>query len=179
MGVGIGYQRQIADSLFGLNISYITDPYLVRMGRDYINYQVGILAVMVAGICCFVVTPTFEPDHQSVLAEKFYESIAAGYNIPTLVKQTFHYQIQLCATETGISLAVFAHFFNNQRFNSIFSKFLIVIFIIGLSAITKQPAKSAQPIFRAFLARQTYRLVPDFFLIGMLNVSSATLIIVS
>lgn len=83
MGVGIGYQRQIADYLFSLNISYITDPYLVRTGRDYINYQVGILAVMVAGICGFVVTPTFEPDHQSVLAEKFYESITAGHNTPT------------------------------------------------------------------------------------------------
>ena len=134
---------------------------------------------MVAEIGGFVVTPTFKSDHQSVLAKKFYESITARHNTSTIVKQTFHYQIQLCATETGIILAVFAHFFNNQRFNSILRELLIVIFIIGLPAITKQPAKSAQPIFRAFLAQQTYRLVPDFFLIGMLNISSAILIIVS
>ena len=48
-----------------------------------------------------------------------------------------------------------------------------------LSAITKQSGQSAQAYTGTLLSEQTYCLVPDFFLIGMLKRSSAKSIILS
>ena len=55
---------------------------------------------------------------------------------------------------------------------------LVVTLVVCLSAVTKQPAKGAQGCPRAPFAKQTYCLVPDFFLTGMLKVCSARSIMV-
>ena len=94
-------------------------------------------------------TPAFEPYHQPVLAEKFYKGVAAGH-AATLTKQSFHNQVQLCAAKAGVVPSVFIDLFHDQRFDGVLRKLLIVMFIVGLPAVTKQPAKSAQAIFRAF-----------------------------
>ena len=70
----------------------------------------------------------------------------------TLTKQPFHNQVQLCTAKTGVFPSVFVDLFYNQRFDGVLGKLLFIMFIVGLSAVTKQPAKSAQTIFRAFLA---------------------------
>ena len=106
---------------------------------------------MMPGVGGPVMAPAFEPYHQSVLAEKFYKSVAAGHTA-TLTKQPFHNQVQLCTAKAGVIPSVFVNLFHNQRFDGVLRKLLIVMFVVGLSAVTKQPAKSAQTIFRAFLA---------------------------
>ena len=151
MGIGIRHQRQVADPFIRLDISYVAHPYLVRPGRDYVCYQVRILAIVMPGVGRPVMTPAFEPYHQSVLAEKFYKGVAAGH-AATLTKQPFHNQVQLCTAKAGVIPSVFVDLFYNQRFDGVLGKLPVIMFIVGLSATTKQPAKSAQTIFRAFLA---------------------------
>ena len=106
---------------------------------------------MMPGVGGPVMTPVFEPYHQSVLAEKFYKGVAAGH-AATLTKQPFHNQVQLCTAKAGVIPSVFVNLFHDQRFDGLLRKLLIVMFVVGLSAVTKQPAKSVQIIFRAFLA---------------------------
>lgn len=125
-----------------------------------------------------VVSPTLKADHKTVIAEQFDEGITTRH-LAGVFKNTLHKKVQFGAAKTGIVPAVFAYLFNYQGLNGILSVFLIIPLVIGLSAITKQPAKGPETMLGTLLAEQTYRLVPDFFLIGILNVSSATLIIVS
>ena len=56
------------------------------------------------------------------------------------------------APQTGIILAVLTYLFHYKWLDGIFCKLPVVPFIVGLSAVTKQPAESAQAIPRAFLA---------------------------
>ena len=62
------------------------------------------------------------------------------------------YQVQLRAPQTGIILAVLTYLFHDKRLDGIFCKLPAVPFIVRLSAVTKQPAESAQAIPRAFHA---------------------------
>lgn len=57
---------------------------------------------------------------------------------------------------------------------------ILVILIVSLLAYTKQPAKALDVISsRVFCVQVLYCLAPAFFLIGILNLASATLIISS
>ena len=106
---------------------------------------------MMPGVGRPVMTPAFEPYHQSVLAEKLYKGVAAGH-AATLTKQPSNNQVQLCTAKARVVPSVFVDLFHDQRFDGVLRKLLIIMFVVGLSAVTKQPAKSAQAIFRAFLA---------------------------
>lgn len=66
--------------------------------------------------------------------------------------------------KTGIIIPVSACFFNNQRLNRILCEGILVIaFVIGLSAVPKQPTESLKRYLRTSLVKQTYCLVPAFF----------------
>jgi len=103
------------------------------------------------GICRFIVPASLLPDHRAVFAEQLYERITPGH-IVILLKQPLRYQIQLRASQNGIGLAVFTHFLHNKWLYGVGRELLIVPFVIGLSAVTKQSAESPQPISRTFPA---------------------------
>lgn len=149
--ISVRYERQIAYSLSGLHVCYVAYPYLVRTGRENIRNEIGILAVVMTGVCRFIVPASLQPDHKAVFAEQLYERVTPGHII-FLVKQPLHYQIQLRTSQTGIGLAVFAHFLHDEWLYGVGGELMIVPFVIGLPAVTKQPAESAQSIFRTFPA---------------------------
>ena len=133
-----------------------------------------------ARVCCPVSPSPFYLHHQPVGPQQFDKGIKPGH-ASCLIKQLLDDQIQFGASKSGIVPAVVPGLLDYQRFKCVFGKGPVILaVVIGLSAVTKQLADSLQRSFRLrLLAKQTYCLVPDFFLIGMLKVSSARLIIVS
>ena len=134
---------------------------------------------MMVGVGCLVVPATFNLHHKPVLAEQLDESVTSGH-ASSLLKQFLDDNIQLRTTQAGIVLPVIFCLLHNQRLYGILGKLVVLYTIIErLPAITKQPGEGAHSLFRTLLPQQTYCLVPDFFLIGMLKRSSAKSIILS
>ena len=119
--------------------------------RNNVDNKVRILAVVVSGVCCLVVATSLHTYHQTVLAKQFYECIASGHTAG-LFKQPLDYQIQFRTAKTGIVFTVFPYLLYDKWLDCIFRKLLTIPFVVGLSAVTKQPAESAQTIFWTFPA---------------------------
>lgn len=66
--------------------------------------------------------------------------------------------------QTGIIIPIRTDLLNNQRLQRIFSeRVLVITFVIGLSAVTKQFTERLKRYLRTSLVKQTYCLVPAFF----------------
>lgn len=178
MGIGVRYQRQIADALFRLYVRYVAYPYLVGPVRDNLFDKVRIFPVVVGRVRCLITASPADADHQTVLPQDLDERIASRH-AARLLEQRADNHVQLHAAEAGVVFPVITGLLDDQRFYRILGKVVLLVLVEGLPAITKQPAESPQRRLRGTSAQQGYCLVPDFFLIGMLKVSSATSIIVS
>ena len=75
MGVGVCYQRKVADALFRFYVRYIADPYLVRSLRNHILDEVRVLPVVVVRVRRLVPSPSPDMDHQAVLPEDLDERV--------------------------------------------------------------------------------------------------------
>ena len=73
---------------------------------------------MMPGVGRPVMTPAFEPYHQSVPAEKFYEGVAAGH-AATLAKQPSNNQVQLRTAKARVVPSVFVDLLHDQRFDGV------------------------------------------------------------
>ena len=96
------------------------------------------------GIRC----PILYLHHKAVLAEQLDKGIASGHTT-SLLEHILYYQIQFGAAQTRVVTAIILCLFYNKRFNGILGKVVHISFVIGLSAITKQPAESAEGVFPA------------------------------
>ena len=113
-----------------------------------------------------------------MLAEQLRKSITAR-EAACVIEQLLQDGMQFCRPQSRIGLAVFPGLLYDDGFYCILCKaILVVTLVVCLSAVTKQPAKGAQGCPRAPFAKQTYCLVPNFFLTGMLKVCSARSIMV-
>ena len=176
--VQVSDERQVAYALGCLHIGDVAGPYLIGSVWNDVLDKVRVLAVAVLGIGCLVMPAAFHPHHETMPAQHVREGVTAG-KAARVVEQFLQDGVQLGGTQAGIGLAVFTRLFHDDGFNGVLGKTVPVhTLVVGLPAVTKQPAKSAQGCTRALLAEQTYCLVPDFFLTGMLKVCSARSIIV-
>ena len=114
-----------------------------RLGRQGTRsfIEVGILAVVVLGVCCLVVSAAFDAYHEPMLAEHLCECVAAR-ETACIVEHLLQDGMQLRSTQSGVGFAIFTGLLHDDWLYRILGKTIFVrTFVIGLSAVTKQPAK--------------------------------------
>ena len=137
-------ERQVADTLVRLHIGDVAGPYLIGAVWDDVLDEVRILAVAVLGIGRPVVPAALHTHHESVPAQHLREGVTAG-EASRVVEQFLQDGVQLGGTQAGVGLAVFTRLLHDDGLNRVPGKAVLVhTLVVGLSAVTKQPAKSAQ-----------------------------------
>ena len=128
VGVGIRYKRKIAYALLRLYVCYVAHPYRVRPVGDNILYEVRIPPVVVVGVRGLVSSSPADMDHQPVLAEQLYESVASGH-APGLLEQRADDDVQLHAAETRIIFAVVPGFLHDEGFYGILREVVLLVLV--------------------------------------------------
>ena len=137
-------ERQVAYALACLHIGDVADPYLIGAVRDDVLDEVRVLAVAVLGIGCLVMTAAFHTHHETMPAQHVREGVTAG-EAACLLEQLLHDGMQLGGAQAGVGLPVLARLLHDDGLYRVLSKTIPVhTLVVGLSAVTKQPAKSAQ-----------------------------------
>lgn len=81
--------------------------------------------------------------HQSVLTEYLDECITSRH-APGFLEQRADDDVQLHAAKTRIIFPVVSGFFDDERLYRVLREVVLLVFVKGLPAITKQPAESTQ-----------------------------------
>ena len=135
--------------------------------------------VVMMRVRCLVTPPASQLHHQPVPPQDLDECVPSGHTARRL-EQVFDDAIQFIPAKAGVIFPVRFRLLYYQRLYRILCERLLVIpLVIGLSAVTKQFTESLQRNLRRTLVKQTYCLVPAFFLMEMFRFCSATSIIFS
>lgn len=118
-------------------------------------------------------------DLEAITVENITESVSP-YSV-SFSKGTAVHRPHLHSAYAGIFSLDFPDELHRELFQGNPSQINVcIMLVISLLALTKQPAQFGDCIsLRTLCVQASYCLVPAFFLTGMLNISSATSIIVS
>ena len=128
VGVGVRYQRKIADAFLSFYVRYVADPYLIRSMWNHIFDEVGILPVMMVRVCGLIAPPAPDIDHQAILPEDLDERVSPRHTAG-LLKQRADNDVQLHTAKAWIILAVLLRFLNNQRLDSVLCKVVLLVLV--------------------------------------------------
>lgn len=128
VGVGIRYKRKIAYALLRFYVCYVAYPYLVRLVGDNTLYEVRIPPVVVVGVRGLVSSPPSDMDHQPMLAEQLYESVASGH-AACLLEQGADDDVQLHAAETRIVLTVVRGLLDDEWLYRLLGEVVLLVFV--------------------------------------------------
>ena len=81
--------------------------------------------------------------HQAMFAKDLNERIPPGHT-PSLLEQRTDDDVEFHTTQARVVLPVVLGLFDDERLYRIFCEVVLLVFVKGLPAITKQPAESTQ-----------------------------------
>ena len=151
---------QVTDAVIGVYICYIANPQLIRPCGHETFDEILPFVVAVIGIRCMARFGRTAEQH--VLAEYFQKSIASGH--PILTEHIAKHEPQFVSANSRIYATDFFYCANNTGFSAEFLITITLKLVIGLSTVAKQFASDFD-VQTFTLAKASYCLAPDFFLI--------------
>jgi len=160
------------------NIGDVADPNLVGAGWYHILHEVRIRRQVVAGVRCARCTLTVT-DVQPTLVQDAAEHVATDAVL--VIEAAFIYTPQIVGSHLRVLSPDFAHELHHKLlYRQTAEQQVVITFVEGLSCHTGQCTEIGDGIMPHLVFVKPFDCpVPAFFRISILNISSATSIIVS
>jgi len=158
------------------NVCNVANPQLISCGWDDILDKVWVYRKAMSGVCSPGLRYS-KPYLMSVLVCNSAEAVSA-YRIVTRELSTIHVPY-LGDAHAGVQSVNVLDILKSELFaRSLRQSGIVIVLVIGLLAYANQSAKTLDKVAsRVPCVQVIYCLAPAFFLIGILNFASATLII--